>query len=103
MFPNCVLVEVVTLLTWIALDSAKGNSASMGTTHGEMVVPKFFPRKGPRGTYSHAWMSRAESKHTNLVHEYAAHDEDQQLGPFCYARKQVIRMILCTFLNSELF
>ena len=31
----------------------------MGTTQGEMVVPKFFPRKGPRGTYSHAWMSRA--------------------------------------------
>lgn len=39
--------------------SAKGNSASMGMTQGEMVVPKFFPRKGPRGTYSHAWMSLA--------------------------------------------
>lgn len=31
----------------------------MGTTHGEMVVPKLFPRNGPRGTYSHFWMSRA--------------------------------------------
>lgn len=46
----------------MGLDSAKGNSASMGTTQGEMVVPKFFPKKGPRGTYSHAWMSRAAKR-----------------------------------------
>lgn len=45
------------------LGTAKGKSASMGTTQGEMDVPKFFPRKGPRGTYSHAWMSLAENEH----------------------------------------
>lgn len=50
------------VLTWMGLGSAKGNSASMGTTQGEMVVPKFLPRKGPRGTYSHAWMSLAENE-----------------------------------------
>lgn len=47
----------------MGLGSAKGNSASMGTTQGEIVVPKFFPRKGPNGTYSQAWMSLAENKH----------------------------------------
>lgn len=44
----------------MGLGSANGTSASMGTTHGEIVVPKFFPKNGPRGTYSHAWMSLAE-------------------------------------------
>lgn len=53
--------------TWIGLGSAKGKSASMGTTQGEMVVPKFFPRKGPRGTYSHAWISLAENEHKLTV------------------------------------
>lgn len=27
-----------------------------------MLVPRFFPRKGPNGTYSHFWMSRAVMK-----------------------------------------
>lgn len=30
---------------------------SKGTIQGEMVEPKFLERKGPRGTYSHFWMS----------------------------------------------
>mmetsp|Transcript_37344 Transcript_37344/g.51229 ORF Transcript_37344/g.51229 Transcript_37344/m.51229 type:complete len:227 (+) Transcript_37344:122-802(+) len=30
-----------------------GSRAARGTTHGEMVVPKFLPRNGPRGTISH--------------------------------------------------
>ena len=46
-------------LTCSGLGTAKGMRASMGTTHGEMVVPKLFPRNGPSGTYSHFWMSRA--------------------------------------------
>lgn len=46
----------------MGLGSMKGRRASIGTTQGEMVVPKFFPRKGPSGTYSHAWMSRAGGK-----------------------------------------
>lgn len=37
----------------------------MGTTHGEMVVPKLLPRNGPRGTYSHFWMSRATGEGTS--------------------------------------
>ena len=39
--------------TWGTLGTVKGLSASMVTTHGEMVVPKFLPRNGPSGTYSH--------------------------------------------------
>ena len=41
------------VLTCSGLETAKGMRASMGTTHGEMVVPKLFPRNGPRGMYSH--------------------------------------------------
>jgi len=37
-----------------------GASASMVTTHGEIVVAKFFPKNGPSGWYSHRWMSRAD-------------------------------------------
>ena len=36
-----------------------GCSASSVTIHGDTVVAKFFDRNGPRGWYSHAWMSRA--------------------------------------------
>lgn len=50
------------LPTCSGLGTAKGMRASIGTTQGEMVVPKLFPRKGPRGTYSHFWMSRAAGK-----------------------------------------
>lgn len=46
-----LLAEGVLTCSW--LGTAKGIRASMGTTHGEMVVPKLFPRNGPRGTYSH--------------------------------------------------
>lgn len=52
-------------LTCSGLGTAKGMRASMGTTHGEMVVPKLFPRNGPRGTYSHFWMSRATGEGTS--------------------------------------
>jgi len=38
---------------------AKGASASRVTTHGEIVVAKFLAPKGPSGTYSNFWMSRA--------------------------------------------
>ena len=37
-----------------------GASASGVTTHGEIVVAKFFARNGPSGWYSQAWMSRAD-------------------------------------------
>lgn len=37
----------------------KGASASMLTTHGDMVVPRLLAKKGPSGTYSHFWISRA--------------------------------------------
>lgn len=48
--------------SWVALGTTKGFRASIVTTHGEMLVPRFFPRKGPNGTYSHFWMSRAVMK-----------------------------------------
>ena len=41
-----------------------GASASSVTTHGEIVVAKFFARNGPSGWYSHAWMSRADQSFT---------------------------------------
>lgn len=34
----------------------------MVTTHGDIVVPKFFPRNGPNGTYSHFCISLAVIK-----------------------------------------
>ena len=37
-----------------------GMSASGVTTQGDTVEAKFLARKGPRGWYSHAWMSRAD-------------------------------------------
>ena len=42
-----------------------GNRAAIGTTHGEIVVPKLFETNGPSGTYSHFWMSLAETKDWN--------------------------------------
>lgn len=45
--------------SWTGPGTKKGSRASMVTTQAETVVPKFLPRKGPRGTYSQAWMSRA--------------------------------------------
>src|SRR5664279_1458744 len=36
-----------------------GASASVVTIHGDNVLAKFFDRNGPRGWYSHGWMSRA--------------------------------------------
>ena len=49
-------------ITWGRLSVMKGLNASMVTTHGEMEVPKFLAKKGPNGTYSHFWISRAEKK-----------------------------------------
>ncbi|MNT23504.1 hypothetical protein D3C72_1589240 [compost metagenome] len=37
-----------------------GSSASAVTTQGEMVEMKLLDRNGPKGWYSHAWMSRAD-------------------------------------------
>ena len=31
----------------------------MVTTQGLMLDPKFLPKNGPKGTYSHFWISRA--------------------------------------------
>lgn len=58
-----VTSEVWTLqqcITWATLSVTKDCKASIVTTHGEIVVPKLFPKKGPNGTYSHFWMSLAE-------------------------------------------
>ena len=37
----------------------------MVTTQGEMEVPMFFAPKGPRGTYSHFWMSLEQDRSSN--------------------------------------
>lgn len=49
------------LTCWI-FGTINGLRASMVTTQGEIVVAKFLARNGPRGTYSHFWMSRAEKQ-----------------------------------------
>jgi hypothetical protein len=41
------------------LSARKGASASGRTIQGEILDPKFFPLNGPRGTYSHFWISLA--------------------------------------------
>ena len=48
-------------------------SAASGTTQGETEVAKDLPRNGPSGTYSHAWMSRADQSLTR-------HDAEDVLG-----------------------
>ena len=40
------------------------SSASSGTIHGAMLVANDFPKNGPSGTYSQAWMSRADQSFT---------------------------------------
>src|SRR4051812_36988258 len=44
-----------------------GSSASHVTTHGDIVVAKLLARKGPRGWYSHDWMSRADQSLTRQM------------------------------------
>lgn len=56
------------LLTWTGFGSRNGIRASMVTTQGEMVVPKLLLRNGPRGTYSHFWMSRARKGKLKACH-----------------------------------
>lgn len=43
-----------------------GSRASRVIIHGESVVPKDFPRKGPRGGISRPWMSRAVNLLVNI-------------------------------------
>lgn len=56
------LFQPFLLLTWTGFGNTNGMRASMVTTQGEMVVPKLLLRNGPRGTYSHFWMSRARKR-----------------------------------------
>jgi len=56
---NIVSRPPYTDLTWAGLSTKKGSRASIVTIQGEMTVAKFFPKKGPNGTYSQLWMSRA--------------------------------------------
>ncbi len=39
----------------------------MVTTQGEIEVAKFLARNGPSGTYSQAWMSRADQSLTSTI------------------------------------
>ena len=42
-------------------------SASMVTTQGEIEVPRFLAPKGPRGMYSHFWMSLADQSFMRTI------------------------------------
>ena len=42
--------------------TVNGFSASIGTTHGEMVVAKFLPKKPATGKFSQAYISCAEKQ-----------------------------------------
>ena len=42
-------------------------SASMVTTQGEIEVPRFLAPKGPRGIYSHFWMSLADQSFMRTI------------------------------------
>src|SRR6185503_2205958 len=44
-----------------------GSSASQVTTQGDTVVAKFLERNGPKGWYSHDWMSRADQSLTRQI------------------------------------
>lgn len=53
------------------LGSTNGIRASSVTTHGEMLVPTFFARKGPRGTYSHFCMCVCVCMQVHVDERYA--------------------------------
>ena len=54
-------------------DPGRATSASSGVTQAETLVAKDLPRKGPSGTYSHAWMSRADQSSSR-------HDAEDVVG-----------------------
>ena len=39
----------------------------MVTIHGDIEDAKLFPKNGPKGTYSHFWMSRADQSLNNTI------------------------------------
>lgn len=45
--------------SWGKLSTRNGSNAYVVTTHGEIVVPKFLAVNGPKGMYSHFWISLA--------------------------------------------
>ena len=50
-----------------------GVSASKGTSHEETEVRNDFPRNGPSGWYSKAWMSRADqSLRSSIPNTYSS-------------------------------
>lgn len=83
----------------------KGASASNGTTHGEMVVPRFFDVNGPSGWYSNSCMSRAlqslsstnpsEQKNEQEYGLYSKSIAERQ-RPICTAFKNI-----CTAYKSK--
>jgi hypothetical protein len=53
-------MESLFIPTWVGPLHRALSKASIVTTHGEIVVPKFLAVKGPSGTYSHFCISRAD-------------------------------------------
>lgn len=65
--------------SWVGCGTRKGSNASKVTIQGEIVVPKFFPRNGPRGWYSNCWISRATQVHISTLNFMMSHKEESRL------------------------
>ena len=47
-------------MSCLGFSTLNGSKASRVTIQGDMVEAKLFPKKGPNGTYSQAWISLAD-------------------------------------------
>ena len=74
---RCWVLFIVWNRKWLIKEKGSGGNkskrnkktfrASMVTTQGEMEVPKFLAPKGPRGIYSHFWMSLADQSFMRTI------------------------------------
>mmetsp|Transcript_14436 Transcript_14436/g.36804 ORF Transcript_14436/g.36804 Transcript_14436/m.36804 type:complete len:204 (-) Transcript_14436:524-1135(-) len=61
----------------------KGSRASKVTIQGEIVVQKFLAPKGPRGTYSHFWISRALQSFMSTTPKILSSASSMEMGSPC--------------------
>ena len=80
--------------TWSGLGTAKGRIASKGTTQGEIDVPRFFPRNGPRGTYSHFYTAEFAYSYVRACNIIFANFTDI-LPKFCQSRCVCVCVCVC--------
>ena len=67
--------------TWVMLSVTNGRRASIGRTHADIVVPRFFAPNGPKGTYSHFCISLAVKREGTMFNMQEAWISDNKTVP----------------------